>query len=101
MPTGLRLRSACQYCHTRGRYQRMEVTLRWGGVVHLRYLTFCASCRSSWLELTFGKRGLQSGGLAELPIGDQVVTIPQDDGRMYPRRSRRFRSKVDLLRDAT
>jgi len=101
MPTGSRLRTACQGCHTRGRFRRLEVTVYWQGVHHLRYLTFCAACRSSWLELTFGKRGLQSGGHAQPDSESTSSEAIGADARMYPRRSRRFQAKVDLYRGAS
>jgi len=96
MPTGSRLRSACQSCHSRGRYRPIELLLTEDNVTHWRQVVFCAACRSSWMDMTFGVQRFRgprltvSSASSSEPIADQV------DGAMYPRRSRRRFKTRDL-----
>lgn len=47
MPTGLRIRSACQSCHTLGRFTPMEVMQRHQGAWEWRAHVLCAVCRAA------------------------------------------------------
>lgn len=45
MPTGRRTRSACQECHTWGRFRPLEVMYRRRGAWEWRSRVLCAVCR--------------------------------------------------------
>ena len=60
MPTGLRLRAACQVCHSRGQYRPIELFMRDQDVIRWHKLVLCAACRSSWMDMTFGQHHFRS-----------------------------------------
>lgn len=101
MPTGRQIRAACQYCHARGRFRPMEVSVSYLGVVHWQQLTFCAACRASWLSLTFGKQRMRAPAPG-IPWRDLVKSVEtRTDIQQPAARSRSRFKRRDLYRDAS
>ena len=88
MPTGRRVRSACQACQNRGMYRQIVVVIHVDGVAHAAVRLLCMPCRFALMHLALGTTGRRAPRAPADQLEHQEPASELRDRRRHAARNR-------------